>query len=190
MSVRDSAKQTARLTFTTVAKAFMVLIIKSSQDQTGKNLSGCGCKSGNILSAIDVLHGLHTHSHYYTTSKILSSSHRDPLIRHDSWFVNARCPAGGSALNIQLEQQVPLSSRFLFFSLPQKTQSQAFMCLFFIIIFVKSAQKREFIERLIIYFYCYFLQRAIAGDLYTYLLQFLWMELGLKRKKKTRRKSK
>lgn len=32
----DSAKQTARLTFTTVTKAFMVLIIKSSQDQTGK----------------------------------------------------------------------------------------------------------------------------------------------------------
>lgn len=35
-TVCDSAKQTARLTFTTVTKAFMVLIIKSSQDQTGK----------------------------------------------------------------------------------------------------------------------------------------------------------
>lgn len=35
-AVCGSAKQTARLTFTTVTKAFMVLIIKSSQDQTGK----------------------------------------------------------------------------------------------------------------------------------------------------------
>lgn len=59
-SVCDSAKQTVRVTFTTVTKAFMVLIIKKAVRIKQETLSGCGCKSGKILSTARLPRPRHT----------------------------------------------------------------------------------------------------------------------------------
>lgn len=109
------------LTFTTVA--FMVLIIKSRQDQKG-NLSGYGCKSGNILST--------TPSNAFTwaisTARLqnpLICSLRDLLIRHDFQFVSAlpcwdpRIPAEATS-----STKLPFFSPFFYF-LPQKFKASS-----------------------------------------------------------------
>lgn len=78
-----SAQQTARMTFTTLTKAFMARIIKAAMIKQ-ENLSGC--KRGNILSTRRLSKAF---SYITAPLQIPSSRRRDLSIRRDFWFVSA-----------------------------------------------------------------------------------------------------
>lgn len=115
--------QTARLTFTTGTKAFMVGIIKKQPRSNRKSPLDMAVKV-EIFCQLDAFQGLHTHITHPLKNQLICSL--KALIRNDFWFVKA-LPCWDPLCIFQPKQQVPPSCRFLSTEAPSKVNSSTFL---------------------------------------------------------------